>query len=195
MLGDVGQGVERLAGGRVRRFEDLPVDVDAHQVRGDIDRHIHYLSALRRLQFFRAGVNRCLARQQSGPEKRPVRLTARGRVVYPDNTKMRRNFVKEMRMPETALGTWLKGLRDRRGLSLRDLAERSDVDHAYIYRLETGAKEAPSDEVVDKLLSALTPPKRDDEILRFLATTVTSTSGCSNSFAKIRRSRSRNSIC
>lgn len=71
-------------------------------------------------------------------------------------------------MPETALGTWLKDLRNRRGLSLRDLAERSSVDHAYIYRLETGAKEAPSDIVVEKLLSALAPPKRDEEILRFL---------------------------
>ncbi|MET4260042.1 transcriptional regulator with XRE-family HTH domain [Bradyrhizobium sp. S3.12.5] len=71
-------------------------------------------------------------------------------------------------MPETALGTWLKDLRNRRGLSLRDLADRSSVDHAYIYRLETGAKEAPSDVVVDKLLSALAPPKRDEEILRFL---------------------------
>lgn len=71
-------------------------------------------------------------------------------------------------MPETALGTWLKDLRNRRALSLRDLAERSSVDHAYIYRLETGAKEAPSEVVVEKLLSALAPPKRDEEILRFL---------------------------
>ena len=71
-------------------------------------------------------------------------------------------------MPETALGSWLKNLRDRRELSLRDVAERSKVDHAYIYRLETGAKEAPSDDVVDKLIAALTPPARDAEILRFL---------------------------
>jgi transcriptional regulator with XRE-family HTH domain len=71
-------------------------------------------------------------------------------------------------MPESALGVWLKGLRDRRDLSLRDVAERSQVDHAYIYRLETGAKEAPSDEVVNKLVTALTPPKRDADILRFL---------------------------
>ena len=71
-------------------------------------------------------------------------------------------------MPESALGVWLKGLRDRRDLSLRDVAERSQVDHAYIYRLETGAKEAPSDDVINKLVSALTPPKRDVEILRFL---------------------------
>lgn len=73
-------------------------------------------------------------------------------------------------MPESALGIWLKGLRDRRDLSLRDVAQRSEVDHAYIYRLETGAKEAPSDEVVNKLVSALTPSERDVEILRFLVT-------------------------
>ncbi|WPO43181.1 helix-turn-helix transcriptional regulator [Tardiphaga sp. 42S5] len=71
-------------------------------------------------------------------------------------------------MPETALGIWLKELRERRGMSLREAAERSRVDHAYIYRLETGTKEAPSAEVVDKLISALTPPERDAEILRFL---------------------------
>jgi transcriptional regulator with XRE-family HTH domain len=71
-------------------------------------------------------------------------------------------------MPETALGTWLKDLRERRSMSLREVAERSRVDHAYIYRLETGTKEAPSEEVVDKLISALSPPERDAEILRFL---------------------------
>jgi HTH-type transcriptional regulator, competence development regulator len=72
-------------------------------------------------------------------------------------------------MPESGLGIWLKGLRDLRDLSLRDVAQHSEVDHAYIYRLETGAKEAPSDEVVNKLALALTPSERDVEILRFLA--------------------------
>ena len=71
-------------------------------------------------------------------------------------------------MPESGLGIWLKGLRDRRDLSLRDVAQRSGVDHAYIYRLETGAKEAPSDDVVSKLVLALAPCERDVEILRFL---------------------------
>ncbi|MBR1125657.1 helix-turn-helix domain-containing protein [Bradyrhizobium lablabi] len=71
-------------------------------------------------------------------------------------------------MPETALGTWLKNLRNRRSLSLRELADRSGVDHAYIHRLEAGVKESPSEEVVDKLVSALAPSKRDAEILRFL---------------------------
>jgi HTH-type transcriptional regulator, competence development regulator len=71
-------------------------------------------------------------------------------------------------MPASALGIWLKGLRDRRELSLREVAQRSEIDHAYIHRLETGAKESPSDEVVNKLVSALTPAKRDVKVLRFL---------------------------
>ena len=71
-------------------------------------------------------------------------------------------------MPESGLGIWLKGLREDRDLSLRDVAQRGEVDHAYIYRLETGAKEAPSGEVISKLVSALKPSGRDLEILRFL---------------------------
>ncbi len=72
-------------------------------------------------------------------------------------------------MPGSAFGIWLKDLRDRRALSLRDIALRSEVDHAYIYRLETGAKESPSTDVVNKLISALAPIDRDAQILRFLA--------------------------
>jgi HTH-type transcriptional regulator, competence development regulator len=72
-------------------------------------------------------------------------------------------------MPESGLGIWLKHLRDSRDLSLRDVAQRSEVDHAYIHRLETGAKEAPSDEVVNKIVTALRPSARDTEVLRFLA--------------------------
>lgn len=71
-------------------------------------------------------------------------------------------------MPASALGIWLKKLRDSRSLSLRDIAQRSEVDHAYIYRLETGAKEAPSNDVINKLVSALAPTERDEQILRFL---------------------------
>ncbi|MER8400395.1 helix-turn-helix transcriptional regulator [Mesorhizobium sp. M1348] len=72
-------------------------------------------------------------------------------------------------MPETALGVWLKGLREERKLSLRDLGQRSGVDHAYIHRLETGVKEAPSEDVLDKLATALSASKRDREVLRHLA--------------------------
>lgn len=71
-------------------------------------------------------------------------------------------------MPDTALGIWLRGMREERKLSLRDLGQRSEVDHAYIHRLETGAKEAPSEDVLDKLVSALSATKRDSEVLRHL---------------------------
>jgi HTH-type transcriptional regulator, competence development regulator len=70
---------------------------------------------------------------------------------------------------ESALGLWLQHLRNERGFSLRELAHLSDVDHAYIYRLETGAKEAPSEEVLTKLLRALKAGKRDADMLRYLA--------------------------
>lgn len=72
-------------------------------------------------------------------------------------------------MPESALGGWLKRLRADRGWSLREVAQRADIDHAYVYRLETGAKESPSSEVIDNLIVALTPSPRDAEILHFLA--------------------------
>ncbi len=71
-------------------------------------------------------------------------------------------------MPESALGYWLKELRTDRDLSLRELAQLSEVDHAYIHRLETGAKEAPSADVVTKLVNALAPSERNTQVLRFL---------------------------
>ncbi len=52
-------------------------------------------------------------------------------------------------------GTALNRFRTERGLSLRELATLSGVDHAYIHRLESGDKSAPSPEVMDKLARAL----------------------------------------
>jgi DNA-binding XRE family transcriptional regulator len=72
-------------------------------------------------------------------------------------------------MAEAALGFLLRNLREERRLSLRELAQLADVDHAYVYRLETGAKESPSDEVLSKLIRALKAPKREAEMLRYLA--------------------------
>jgi len=71
-------------------------------------------------------------------------------------------------MPETALGLWLRALREESKLSLRELGQRSEVDHAYIHRLETGVKEAPSEDVLAKLAAALSVTRRDGEVLRFL---------------------------
>jgi len=67
------------------------------------------------------------------------------------------------------LGFLLQNLREERRLSLRELAQLADIDHAYIYRLETGAKESPSDEVLSKLIRALKAPKRETDMLRYLA--------------------------
>ena len=75
----------------------------------------------------------------------------------------------EGRWLSRALGLLLQKLREGRGLSLRDLALLADIDHAYIYRLETGDKEAPSDEVLSKLIRALKLGKREAEMLRYVA--------------------------
>jgi HTH-type transcriptional regulator, competence development regulator len=72
-------------------------------------------------------------------------------------------------MAQTALGLLLQRLREERGLSLRELAQLADVDHAYIYRLESGDKESPSEEVLSKLIRALKIGKREADMLRFLA--------------------------
>lgn len=72
-------------------------------------------------------------------------------------------------MAEAALGFLLRLLRERRGLSLRELARLADVDHAYIHRLETGDKESPSPEVLARLTKALKPDKREVDILHYLS--------------------------
>jgi HTH-type transcriptional regulator, competence development regulator len=71
----------------------------------------------------------------------------------------------------SAFGIFLKRLRERRvpSLSLRQFAQLCVVDHAYIHRLETGEKEAPSEETLASLLSVLKPVKQEERILRFLA--------------------------
>jgi transcriptional regulator with XRE-family HTH domain len=72
-------------------------------------------------------------------------------------------------MADAALGFLLRDLREERGLSLREAAQLAGVDHAYVYRLETGAKESPSEEVLSKLIRSLKAPKREAEMLRYLA--------------------------
>ena len=71
-------------------------------------------------------------------------------------------------MASSAFGIVLRGLREGRGLSLREASQLAEIDHAYLYRLETGDKLAPSDEALAKLYRALKPTKRQERILRFL---------------------------
>ena len=72
-------------------------------------------------------------------------------------------------MKKYGLGLLLQHLRERRGLSLRELGQLADTDHAYIHRLEQGEKAAPSDDVLARLIRALKADRREAEMLRFLA--------------------------
>ena len=72
-------------------------------------------------------------------------------------------------MDQAALGLMLQHLREKRGLKLRELAQLANVDHVYIYRLETGAKERPSDEVLSKLIRGVRAGNREAAMLRYLA--------------------------
>lgn len=71
-------------------------------------------------------------------------------------------------MPQTGLGVALKTLRERRTLLVREVGQLTSIDHAYIYRLETGEKTNPSQELVEKLLKALKPGDRDAAIVFWL---------------------------
>ncbi len=71
-------------------------------------------------------------------------------------------------MAQTGLGVALRALRERRTLSVRELSQLSSVDHAYVYRLETGEKANPSLDLVGKLLKVLKPSERDSEIVKWL---------------------------
>jgi transcriptional regulator with XRE-family HTH domain len=72
-------------------------------------------------------------------------------------------------MAQPALGFVLQRLREQRGFSLRELAQLALIDHAYIYRLEAGDKESPSEEALTKLVRALKASKREADMLRYLA--------------------------
>lgn len=72
-------------------------------------------------------------------------------------------------MSQTGLGIALRILRERRTLSLREMSQLSNVDHAYVHRLETGEKASPSDELLVKLLKVLKPTERDAEIMKWLS--------------------------
>ena len=72
-------------------------------------------------------------------------------------------------MAQPAFGLLLQRLREERRLSLRELGQLAEIDHAYVYRLENGEKESPSEEALTKLIRALKSPRREGEMLRYLA--------------------------
>lgn len=72
-------------------------------------------------------------------------------------------------MKKNGLGFLLQFLRERRGLSLRELGQLAQTDHAYIHRLEQGEKGAPSEDVLVRLIRSLKADRREAEMLHFLA--------------------------
>lgn len=69
---------------------------------------------------------------------------------------------------QSGLGVALRRLRERRTLSIREFGRLSEIDHAYIYRLEMGEKSSPSSELVATLLSVLKTSARDAAIVKWL---------------------------
>lgn len=69
-------------------------------------------------------------------------------------------------------GTYIGELRDKKGLSLRELEKKAgDLNHVYIWRLEKGDRDAPSSETLDKLFKALELSPRERELGRLLIRT------------------------
>jgi transcriptional regulator with XRE-family HTH domain len=67
-------------------------------------------------------------------------------------------------------GDALKRFREERGLSLRELDKLSEVNYAYIQRLENNDKTAPSDDKLDALASALKLTAQRRGVLKCLLT-------------------------
>ena len=57
-------------------------------------------------------------------------------------------------MEESNFGHFLKSLRDRQRMSLRDVEKASGVSNAYIAQLEKGDRPAPSPDILKKLARA-----------------------------------------
>jgi len=72
-------------------------------------------------------------------------------------------------MAQSGLGLLLRKLREARDLSSRELGQLADIDHTYIYRLETGEKQSPSDDLLTRLLRVLKADQRQIEMAKWLA--------------------------
>lgn len=69
-------------------------------------------------------------------------------------------------------GTYISELREKKGFSLRELERKAgELSHVYIWRLEKGDRDAPSQETLDKLFKALELDPREQELGRLLMRT------------------------
>lgn len=71
-------------------------------------------------------------------------------------------------MAQSGLGLLLRKLREARDLSSRELGQLADIDHTYIYRLETGEKQSPSNDLLARLLRVLKADQREVEMAQWL---------------------------
>lgn len=71
------------------------------------------------------------------------------------------NICKQTDRAIAQFGGVLRGLRERRGLSLRELSALCGLDHAYIQRLEIGERTCPSKDTLVKILRPLKPTVAD----------------------------------
>lgn len=69
-------------------------------------------------------------------------------------------------------GTFIAELRDEKGFSLRELEKRAgDLSHVYIWRLDKGSRDAPSQDTLKKLSKALEVTERDWDLALLLLRT------------------------
>lgn len=66
-------------------------------------------------------------------------------------------------------GRFLKTLREKKDLKIRELARLSQQDPAYVYRLEEGEKSSPSEAVIKSLIRSLRLNEREAHVLGLLA--------------------------
>ncbi len=71
-------------------------------------------------------------------------------------------------MAQSGLGMLLRRLREARDLSMREVGQLADVDHTYVFRLETGEKQSPSEELLARLLKVLRAKHREVEMAQFM---------------------------
>ena len=71
-------------------------------------------------------------------------------------------------MAQSGLGLLLRTLREIRGLSSRELGVLAEIDHTYIYRLETGEKQSPSEDYLARLLRVLKAQPREIEMAQYM---------------------------
>ncbi len=62
-------------------------------------------------------------------------------------------------------GTFLKDMRNEKGISLRELAKRVNISHSYLSNLENGKKPPPGNKLLIDIANALSLNKESQRLL------------------------------